>query len=114
VLPSVPDTFTGNTRASEIIVSADGRFVYASNRGDDSVGVFAIDASSGRLSPKGWFPAEGRTPRFITLSADARHIFAANEEGHNIVRYDVDRATGLLAKPAIVAETGSPTCILFA
>jgi 6-phosphogluconolactonase len=114
VLPSVPDTFTGNTRASEIIVSADGRFVYASNRGDDSIGVFAIDASSGRLSPKGWFPAEGRTPRFITLSADARHIFAANEEGHNIVRHDVDQATGLLAKPAIVAETGSPTCILFA
>jgi 6-phosphogluconolactonase (cycloisomerase 2 family) len=112
LVSALPDTFTGNSRGSEIAVSADGRFVYASNRGYDSIAIFAIGAD-GRLTAKGWVPSGGKTPRFFALSADGIALFVANEEGNNIVRYAVDRKTGLLDAMTVVAETGSPTSIVF-
>lgn len=114
IVSTLPDAFTGNSRGSEIAVSDDGRFVYASNRGHDSVALFAIDGASGRLSAVDWVPSIGKTPRFFALAPDGNALFVANEEGHNIVRYTVDRQNGRLSKPVIVAETGSPTSILFA
>jgi 6-phosphogluconolactonase len=114
IVSSLPDSFTGNSRASEIAVSADGRFVYATNRGDDSIGVFAIDPANGRLAPKGWVPAGGKTPRFFALSPDGGALFVACEESHRIIRYTVDTASGLLHDPVTAVETGSPTCIVFA
>ena len=114
IVSSLPDSFTGNSRGSEIAVSDDGRYVYASNRGHDSIALFAIDATSGRLSAVDWVPSMGKTPRFFTLSTDGGALFVANEEGHNIVRYAVDRQSGRLSKPIVVTETGSPTSIVFA
>jgi 6-phosphogluconolactonase len=114
IVSALPDTFTGNSRGSEIAVSDDGRFVYASNRGHDSIALFAIHATSGRLSAIDWVPSMGKTPRFFALSPDGAALFVANEEGHNIVRFAVDRQSGRLSQPAVVAETGSPTSIVFA
>lgn len=114
IVSALPDSFTGNSRGSEIAVSDDGRFVYASNRGHDSIALFAIDGASGRLSAVDWVPSLGKTPRFFALSPDGAALFIANEEGHNIVRYAVDRQSGRLSKGAVVAETGSPTSIVFA
>jgi 6-phosphogluconolactonase len=113
-LLSIPESFTGNSRASEIAISDDGRFVYASTRGSDSIAVYAVDATSGHLRAIGWAPGMGTTPRFIGLSPDGGSLFIANEESHTIVGYRVDRGRGLLTDPLVVAETGSPTCILFA
>jgi 6-phosphogluconolactonase len=114
IVSALPDTFTGNSRGSEVAVSADGRFVYASNRGHDSIAIFAIDHATGRLSPLGWVPSGGKTPRFFGLGPDGKALFVANEEGDNIVRYACDTQTGRLGDATVVAETGSPTCILFA
>lgn len=114
VVSALPDSFTGDSRASEVEVSRDGRFVYASNRGSDTLGVFAIDAASGRLTPRGWTSSGGRTPRFFALSPDGRALYAANEEGDDIVRFTVDATNGGLSHPQVVAKTGSPTCIVFA
>jgi 6-phosphogluconolactonase (cycloisomerase 2 family) len=114
IVSSLPDNFTGNSRGSEIAVSDDGRFVYASNRGHDSVALFAIDGAGGRLTAIDWVPSLGKTPRFFALTPDGGSLVVANEEGHNIVRYAVDRRSGRLSKPVVVAETGSPTSILFA
>jgi 6-phosphogluconolactonase (cycloisomerase 2 family) len=113
IVSALPDSFTGNSRGSEIAVSDDGRFVYASNRGHDSIALFAIHATSGRLSAIDWVPSMGKTPRFFAVSPDGAALFVANEEGHNIVRYAVDRASGRLSKPVVVTETGSPTSIVF-
>jgi 6-phosphogluconolactonase len=112
IVSALPDGFTGNSRGSEIAVSGDGRFVYASNRGYDSIAVYAIDPASARLASVGWVPSLGKTPRFFALATDA--LFIANEEGHTIVRYTRDHSSGRLSDPKVVAETGSPTCILFA
>jgi len=64
------------------------------------------------LAPR-WVPSGGRTPRFFVFAPGDRQLFVANEEGHNILRFDRDPRSGRLVRPAVVAETGSPTCILF-
>lgn len=113
IVPALPDSFTGNSRAAELAMTADGRFLYASNRGHDSVAAFVADAATGRLSVIGWVPSGGRTPRFIGLDPADRSLYVANEEDDTIKRYRRDPATGLLHDPMLAALTGSPTCILF-
>jgi 6-phosphogluconolactonase len=112
VASALAEDFTGNSRGSEIAVSPDGRYLYASNRGADTLATFAIDRATGRLTLTGASPAGGKTPRFFTLTAEGATMFVANEEGHTIVRHALDPRTGLPQKPVVVAETGSPTSIL--
>ncbi|MFC7738777.1 lactonase family protein [Roseomonas sp. GCM10028921] len=112
LLPSLPDSFTGNSRAAEITVSADGRFVYASNRGHDSVGVFAVEPGTGRLMPRQWVDA-GRTPRFIALDPTGSFLFAASEDDDTITAFSVSPEAGTLTHAGEVARTGSPVCIIF-
>ncbi|GJD51791.1 6-phosphogluconolactonase [Methylobacterium crusticola] len=111
---ALPDTYIGFSRASEIEVSRDGRFVYASNRGHDSIATFAVDPDTGRLSPVGWVAAEGTTPRFCALDPSGERLFAANEDSDTIVSFPRNALTGCLSGGTVVARTGSPTCILFA
>jgi 6-phosphogluconolactonase len=113
IIPSVPESFTGNSRASEIAVSPDGRFVYASNRGFDSVAVFAIDLANGWLRPVEYRPSEGKTPRFFAIDPTGRFMFVANEESDTIVTFAVDSQTGKLATTGDVVKTRSPVCIVF-
>lgn len=112
VVSAVPDTFTGNSRAAEIAVAADGRYVYASNRGNDSIAIFAIDAESGRLTAAGWTSSGGKTPRFFALGASERFLFAANEDSDTVTM--LARAEdGRLAATDKIVRVGSPVCILF-
>lgn len=112
-LPSIPESYFGLGRASEIEVSGDGRFLYASNRGPDSIALYAIDQTTGFLSPAGWHASGGRTPRFFALGPQGKTLYAANEDSDSIVALTVDGASGSLADGGTVARTGSPTCILF-
>ncbi|SQF98923.1 3-carboxymuconate cyclase [Paucimonas lemoignei] len=113
VLPSLPSTFTGNSRASEIEVDRSGRFVYASNRGYDSIAVFAIDQGTGLLSPVQFMPTEGKTPRFFALTPNGRFIFALNEDSDSIISMGVDPHTGVLSTTGFSITTGSPVCMVF-
>ncbi len=110
IVSSLPDSFTANSRASEIEVSPDGRFVHATNRGDDSIGSFAIDQATGRLSPVGWESSQGKTPRFFTHGPGGHTLLVANEESDSIVTFAVDQ--GHLRKTGAEVKTGSPTCII--
>ncbi len=114
VIPSVPDTFTGANTAAEIAISPDGRFIFVSNRGHDSVGSFAVDPVSGRLSPLGWVSTQGRGPRFFAIDPSGTVLHAANENSDSIVSFTLDPETGLLAPNGRVIATGSPVCIVFA
>ncbi|TWI63324.1 6-phosphogluconolactonase (cycloisomerase 2 family) [Bradyrhizobium huanghuaihaiense] len=113
IVSAVPDTYAGNSRAAEITVSADGRFVYASNRGDDSIAAFAIEPASGRLSPIGWTPSGGKTPRFFALASSDEFLFAANEDTDTIKLFKRDGASGRLVATEQAVQVGSPVCILF-
>ena len=113
ILPTLPATFTGNSRGAEITIDPAGRYLYTSNRGHDSVAVFGIDPSSGMLSWTGCQPTEGRTPRFIAITPDGRHLYALNEDDDKIVAFRVDAETGALRPNGVSVETGSPVCMVF-
>lgn len=113
VLSTLPDTFTGNSRAAEIEVSADGRFVYASNRGADNIAVFAVDADTGLLRFIATEPSGGRTPRFFTLAPGGRSLFVLNEDSDSIVRFAVDAESGALTPTGEAVPCGSPVCMVF-
>ena len=113
VLSSLPDTYTGNSRASEIEVDRTGRFVYASNRGDDSVAVFNVNASNGHLRFLGAVSTQGKTPRFVTTTPDGRYMYALNEDSDTIVAFSIGSESGLPTPTGFVAHTGSPVCMVF-
>jgi 6-phosphogluconolactonase (cycloisomerase 2 family) len=114
VMSTLPADFTGNSATSEIAVSPDGRFVYGSNRGHDSVTIFATNAADGLLSVAGWQPSQGSGPRFIGLDPAGRFLHAANEQGDSIVTFRVDAGAGKLVPTDQVVETRSPVAIVFA
>lgn len=113
VLSSLPDTFTGNSRASEIEVDASGRYVYASNRGHDSVAVFQVDTRTGHLRFLGADPSQGRTPRFFTATPDGRFLYVLNEDSDSIVAMRIDPASGRLHPTGFSVQSGSPVCMVF-
>jgi 6-phosphogluconolactonase len=113
IVSSLSESFTGNSRASEIAVSADGRFVYASNRGFDSVAVFAVDPANGWLHAVDFQVSEGKTPRFFAIDPTGRFMYVANEESDTIITFVIDRDTGKLARTGDVVRSGSPVCIVF-
>ena len=113
IVPSLPSTYTGNNTGAAIVVSPSGRFVYASNRGHDSVAILRVDESSGMLSPAGWESTKGSTPRCIALDPAGTRLFAANQRSDTIVEFDVDQATGALAATGRIVVANTPVCIVF-
>ena len=103
----------GNSRAAEIAVSADGRCVYASNRGHDAVAVFAVDAGTGRLAPRRWASSGGRTPRFFAPEPTGWFLYVANEDSDTILKFEAAGRSGELVPAGEAAKTGSPVCIVF-
>lgn len=114
VITSLPTDYTGDNTGAEIAVAASGAFVYASNRGHNSVVAYAVDPQNGTLSHVGWVSTQGRKPRFFTLDPSGSLLYVANETSDTIVEFRVDRNSGKLAPTGQVIETGSPSCIVFA
>jgi len=111
-IPSTPSDFTGYSTGAEIWVDRGGRNVYVSNRGHDSIGVFAIDPARGTLSPRQWVPTLGRTPRFFAVDPAQRFLYVANQDSRSIIGYRVGRG-GRLAPTRLRVRVGSPACIVF-
>jgi len=111
-IPSTPPAFTGYSTGAEIEVDRAGRTLYVSNRGHDSIGVFAIDPARGTLAPRQWVPTHGKTPRFFALDPDQRFLYVANQDSASIVGYRV-AADGRLAPTRLRVKVGSPACIVF-
>ena len=112
IVPTLPSSFTGDNTGSEIAVAPSGRFLYASNRGHDSIAGFAIDAD-GLLSPLAWEPTQGSTPRFFTLDPDGTRLYSLNEQGDTIVEFRVDAESGRLSPTGQVISSKSPACLVF-
>jgi len=114
ILPSIPSDYTGENTAAEIATSSNGRFVYCSNRGHDSVGLFAANADTGLLTSMGWEPSQGRTPRYIAFDPSRRFLLGANEQSDTIVSWRADPATGRLTPTGQAVRNPSPVTIAFA
>jgi 6-phosphogluconolactonase (cycloisomerase 2 family) len=122
IVPSTPANYTGNNHGAEIAVAPSGRVVYASNRGHDSIGVFAVNAGDGTLTPAGWALTHAKSPRFFCLDPGAKHLYAANaDEGFSeqqntdtIVPFTINQANGMLTPTGQVLKANSPCTIVFA
>jgi 6-phosphogluconolactonase (cycloisomerase 2 family) len=113
IVSTLPDTFTANSRASEIQLDRSGRFAYASNRGHNSIAMFRIDGTSGHLTFMDTVQTLGKTPRFIATSPDGQFMYALNEDSDSIVAFNVDHASGRLASTGFSVQSGSPVCMVF-
>jgi 6-phosphogluconolactonase len=113
-MTTLPAAFPGANKAAEIAVSSDGRFLYASNRGDDSLAFFAIDASSGALAPAGHIPTGGRSPRHFAIDPTGRWLLAANQDSDSITLFRLDPATGRPDRSGRPLAIPKPVCLLFA
>jgi 6-phosphogluconolactonase len=108
----LPAGFSGTSWTAEVAVSADGRFVYGSNRGDDSLAVFAVDSSSGRLTVKGHAPAGGKYPRHFTVDPTGRFILAGHQNSGTIAVLRIDHTTGMPALTGATVKLDKPVCLL--
>jgi 6-phosphogluconolactonase len=110
-IPSVPEDFGAKNLGADIHVSPDGRFLYASNRGHDSIAIFAIDQANGLLSRVGHAPSGGATPRNFMVSPSGSHVLVANQDSGTVVVFARDRRTGLLEQTGVRAEIPAPVCL---
>ena len=112
-ITTLPPGFAGENTAAEVAVSPDGRFLYGTNRGDDTLALFAIEADSGLLAAAGHFPTGGRTPRHFAIDPEGRWLLVANQDSDSIVAFRRDGATGRPTRVGRPVRVPKPVCILF-
>jgi len=109
-VPTLPAGFSGNNTGAEIAVDAKGRFLYVSNRGDDSIAVFSIHPRNGNLKSLEWVPSGGKTPRHFAIDPTGEWLFAANQGSDNISLLRIDQKSGRLTPTGRSLEVVSPVC----
>ncbi|TAE54812.1 MAG: lactonase family protein [Bacteroidetes bacterium] len=110
---TLPADYTGSNSCADIHVSPDGKFLYSSNRGHNSLAVFAIDAKSGKLTPKGHQSVLGKTPRNFAIDPSGKFLLVANQESDNIQIFRRNRRTGSLTYTGQETKVSMPVCLKF-
>jgi 6-phosphogluconolactonase len=112
-ISALPKDYAGPKEAAEIAVHPSGKFLYTSNRGHDSIAIFAIDEKKGTLKSLGQVLTGGKTPRHFAIDPTGTFLLAENQESNNIVVFHIDAATGNLTPTGQTIEVPSPVCITF-
>ncbi|MCM3878699.1 MAG: beta-propeller fold lactonase family protein [Vicinamibacterales bacterium] len=95
-LSTKPDDFSGNNSTAEIQIDKEGKWLYVSNRGHDSLALYSVDPGKGTLTFVEYIPSLGRTPRNLTIDPSNEYLFCANQAGENVVVFRIDHKTGHL------------------
>jgi len=107
-----PTDFKGDVGSADIHVSPDGKFLYASNRGEENtITIFSIDQNSGKLTLKGYQSTMGQTPRNFNIDPSGNYLVVANQATDNIVIFKRDKKTGLLNETGEQIKVPTPVCI---
>ncbi|MGA2020104.1 MAG: lactonase family protein [Candidatus Sulfotelmatobacter sp.] len=112
-ISTIPKGFAGQNDDAEIVIHPSGKFLYASNRGHDSIAIFSIDPEKGTLTLVEYVPTKGQSPRNFEIDPTGRFLFAANEKSNNIVVFRIDPQTGRLAATGKVLDISQPVCVRF-
>jgi 6-phosphogluconolactonase len=112
-ISTLPDDFVGENTCADIHIAPSGRFVYGSNRGHDSIVIFAVDAESGKLSYVGHEPTQGATPRNFAIDPSGTFLLAANQDSDTVVSFRIDQTSGKLTATGHVSEVPTPVCVRF-
>jgi len=112
-LSTLPSGFTENNDTAEIHVHPNGKFLFASNRGHDSIAAFSIDQKTGTLIVVDHFSTQGKTPRNFELDPTGTRLLVANQDSDNIVFFNIDVQTGHLTATGQQLEVSSPVSLRF-
>ena len=110
---TLPADFKGNSYTAEVVVHPSGKFLYGSNRGHNSIAVFAIDESTGKLTPAGHQGEGIKTPRNFNIDPTGTYLLVASQDGDNISVFRIDPKTGALKATGNVTEVPAPVCVKF-
>ena len=108
---TLPKDFTGESTTAEIDIDPSGRFLYGSNRGHNSIVIFAIDPKTGLLTYVGHQPSGGKTPRSFGIDPTGRYLLVANQDSNNVVVMRIDQQTGKPTTTGNSVEVGMPVCV---
>ena len=103
----------GSFSTAEVQVHPSGKFLFGSNRGHNSIVVYAIDQKTGRLTYVENQSSQGKTPRNFGIDPDGRYLLAANQDSDNIAVFQIDSNSGRLSPTGQVIAVGSPVCVKF-
>lgn len=112
-ITTLPHEKRNDYSTAEVQVHPSGKFVYGSNRGHNSIAVFTVDASSGKLTAAGHQSTEGKTPRNFGIDPSGKFLLAANQDSDNIVVFKIDGATGKLTPTGHEIKIPKPVCVKF-
>ncbi len=110
---TLPHDFSGENTGAEIRLSEDGRFLYTSNRGQDSIQIFAVDPGNGTIRIIQTIPTHGKTPRGFALDPTGQYLLVGNQDSNNLVLMKIDRNSGNLAATGQAFDVPSPVDVLF-
>ena len=110
-ITTLPEGFDGQNSTAEVQVHPSGKFLYGSNRGHNSIACFAIDQTTGRLTPLGNQSTQGKTPRNFGIDPSGKYLLAANQDTDNVVVFRIDTSTGRLSPTGQSVTVGMPVCV---
>ena len=111
-VPTLPSDWLGQNTTADIHVSPDGKYIYASNRGHDSIVIFAIDQSNGAMTFVGHESTQGNTPRNFAITPDGKFLLAENQDSDTIVSFKIED-DGTLTATGSVINVPAPVCMQF-
>jgi 6-phosphogluconolactonase len=111
VVPTLPTEFGGDNICADIHVAPSGRFLYASNRGHDSIAHYRINPLTGRLTALGHTATQGRTPRNFCIDPSGTFLFVANQDSDTIVTFRIDASSGALQPAGPLTSVPTPVCV---
>jgi 6-phosphogluconolactonase len=111
-ISALPAGFTGTNGSAEIAVHPSGKFLYASNRGHDSIAIIRIDGANGTPTSADWASTAGKTPRNFAIDPSGKFLLAANQDSENIVVFRIDENAGGLTPIGVDANVPSPVSIV--
>lgn len=112
-ISTLPKDSKRNDDSAQNVVHPLGKFLYHSDRGHNSIAVFAVGVTKGTLTPIAMFTAQGKTPHNFEIDATGPYLLAASQEAKNIVAFRSDQKTLRLASSGQVVEVGMPVCVGF-
>jgi 6-phosphogluconolactonase len=112
-ISTLPFGYTAPSSTAEIVIHPNGRFVYGSNRGHDSIASFAVNAKDGRLTLLAHTPTGGKAPRSFAIDPSGRWLIAANQLSDSLVSFAIDQGTGALTPTGATSTLPRPVCVLF-
>jgi 6-phosphogluconolactonase len=110
---TLPPGFTGRNDVAEAAVHPNGKFLYVSNRGNDSIAILSIDQGNRTLAPAGGIPTGGKEPRHFAIEPTGKYLLAENQLSNNIVVFKINEVTGGLTATGQVVEVPSPVNLTF-